>query len=487
MKKLFALLCVIALLGALCVPAMAAPARVAVAAQVPEDWTTPHLYAWGGTGEVAWPGVPMVQVEDWFVAYMSDDHPNIIINNGSDAAKTADLTVTPGLPVCVIAIDPANAEVDVELPIEVPEESEMPKPAMDTVHALAPEAWSTAFLYAWGDSGSNAGWPGVEMTKGDDGLWTGELTPGYANVIVTAGNEGPQTVDLPYIGGECWVLLTAEPSEGAKFKANMHYEKPDPIKHPTVDELFDPPTGGGTGIVYTDWYVAGTMNDWNCADSAYKMNDDGDGTYSLTFGLTAGNHALKVTNGTWDVSYGGNGADGNYEFALEVEGDITVYFDGNGAVVVEGGTDPKPAEDRYIAGTMNEWNVKDEAYKMTKNPDGTFSFIFDVIPGDYALKVTDGTWDNAIGGNDESNTDENGNYIFNATDEGKVTINFDGTTVSHKFGEPDKVPETTPPTTTGGGEPTPPPNNGLIIGIVATAVILIGGGAAVFFILKKKD
>lgn len=483
MKKLLALLCVIALLGALCVPAMAAADRVAVAAQVPDDWTTPYLYAWGGSETMAWPGVAMTLIDDWYVAYMNDDNANIIINNGSDAAKTEDLPVDPGLPVCVVAIDLTNVGVDFELPIDVPAEADMPKPAMDVITAKTPDDWTTAYLYAWSADASrnNAGWPGVAMTKGDDGLWVGELGPGFANIIVTCSDAGPQTVDLPYAGGNAWVALQGD--NGGKLDAAVVYSEPADWNN-VVSEKPPVPTSDV-------WYVAGTMNGWNCADSAYEMLPNGDGTFSYTMSLTAGNHALKVTNGTWDVCFGKEGGtDGNYEFGMSADGEATVNYDGNGGVTVVGDNvvDPDPSLNGpaawYVAGTMNEWNCADEAYKMTDNGDGTYSYTFSVTPGDYQLKVTNGTWDVCFG--DENGPE--GNYAFNVTDETNCVVKFDGSTISHEFtNDPQPNPQPSPDP-----DPNPePPVEGmdpvLLISIIATAVVLIGGAVAVFFVLKKKD
>ena len=496
MKKLLALVCVIALLGALCVPAMAAAARVPVAADVPDDWTTAYLYAWGGSETMTWPGVPMTKIDDWFVAYMNDDNANLIINNGS-GSQTADLAIDPGLPVCVMADRIDNASVEFELPIEVPAEDKMPKPETDKIYAFVPAGWTTVNLYAWtaDASGSNAGWPGVPMTQGDNGLWVGELTPGYANIIVNDG--GAQTVDLPYNGGNAWVLLTAEGTEGGKFKASVLYEDPGAYEHPDPSKVVIT-----TGPIPTSdvWYVAGTMNGWNNCDSAYEMLPNGDGTFSFTLSLTAGDHALKVTNGTWDVCFGKEGGtDGNYEFGMSADGDAIVTYDGNGVVTVTGDnvTDPTgtpggstaTGDTWYVAGTMNEWNCADEAYKMTKGADGIFRYTFDVIPGDYSLKVTNGTWDVSFGGDGE-----NGNFDFNAADEGKATVKFDGSAVSVVFGEEEVINnDNTNNDTTGDNtdkdqdkDTDKGGNNGLVISIVATVVILIGGAAAVFFVLKKK-
>ena len=494
MKKLLALVCVIALLGALCVPAMAAAARVPVVAEVPSDWTTAYLYAWGGSETMTWPGVPMTKIDDWFVAYMNDDNANVIINNGT-GAQTADLAIDPGLPVCVFAADIGNASVEFELPIEVPAEDKMPKPATDKIYAFVPAGWTTVNLYAWtaDASSSNAGWPGVPMTQADNGLWVGELTPGYANIIIDDG--AAQTIDLPYNGGDAWVLLTAEGTEGGKFKASVLYEDPGTYAHPAPDQVVIT-----TGPIPTSdvWYVAGTMNAWNCADSAYEMTPNGDGSFSYTMSLTAGDHQLKVTNGTWDVCFGdANGPEGNYGFNLSADAEVTVNYDGNGVVTVtgdgigaftgaeQGGSSSAAGSTWYVAGTMNEWNCADASYVMTDNGDGTYSYTFKVTPGDYALKVTNGTWDVNFGGEGAD-----GNYEFNVTDETNCIVKFDGSTITHEFkGDEALVQPTEPgePTTGTTGEEPAEGNNGLVIGIIASVVILVGGAAAVFFVLKKKD
>ena len=340
MKRVLILFICAALLGSLCVPTIMVTAeptqsdkaavetgvhRIPVAAEVPSDWPTAYLYAWGGSETMTWPGVPMTLIDGWFIAYMNSDHAYVIINDGN-GAQTVDLTIDPGMPVCIMAGDHTNARVEPELPIEVPAEADMPKPATNKVYAYVPESWDAANLYAWtaDASSSNAGWPGVPMTQGDNGLWVGELTPGYANIIVNDG--GAQTVDLPYNGGDAWVLLTAEGTEGGKFKASVLYEDPGSYAHPAPNKVV---LSAGPVTNSDVWYVAGTMNEWNCSDAGYQMTDNGDGTYTYTFAATPGDYALKVTNGTWDVSYGGNGADGNYEFNVADECNVVVKFDGS--------------------------------------------------------------------------------------------------------------------------------------------------------------
>lgn len=521
MKKLLVLLCVIALLGALCVPAMATTSRVPVVAQVPDDWTTPYLYAWGDSEEVAWPGVPMTQIEDWYVAYMNDSNYKIIINNGSNA-QTPDLDVDQGLPVCVMAIDPTKADVGPELPIEVPAEDKMPKPAADTITAKVPDDWSTAFLYAWASDGAvtNGAWPGVAMTKGDDGLWVGELAKDrYTSIIVTCSDAGPQTVDLAYGGGDAWVALQGD--NGGKLDAAVVYSEPADWDNVVGEK---PPVP-----VFEDWYVAGTMNNWNCADPEYKMTANGDGSFTYSMNLDAGSYQLKVTNGTWDVCYGQDGGpEGNYGFSVNPSGEVTVNYDGNGVVTVEGDvvgpyeesapiTTPDAGatitgDTWYLCGSMNEWALAADAYKMTAAADGSFVAYFNANPGDYELKVNNGTWDVNYGVNGLNGD----NYTFNVADATScvITLGKDGS-ISHAFMSEDaakqmiadlqKSDAVTDPTepagngdnqgTTGTDVPNPDKSADkgegkggsavMLISIIATVVVLAGGGVAVFFILKK--
>lgn len=506
MKKLLALLCVVALLGALCVPTLAAENTVPVAAEVPSDWTAAYLYAWGDSGEIAaWPGVPMAFVDGWFCAYMPDNMANVIISNGS-GVQTADLAVEPGMPVCVMASNIGAVEVEMELPIEVPAADELevsapPVAGGATVHAHVPEDWADCTLYAWGDNGDNGGWPGVAMTKGDDGLWTAELGPNYKNIIIASSAGTIQTVDLSYAGGECWVAVQEAGADG-KFAAAVVYEEPA-----DWDNVESAPAPVGN-----TWYVAGDFNNWNAADEAYKMADNGDGTFSLTFDITAGGHALKVTNGTWDVNFGGEGADGNLEFNC-IDGELTVTFDG-AAITLSGAeaevgtaaTDPAAPADPvpvtgplYVAGDFNGWTNPDEAYKMTDNGDGTFSLVLELTAGTQALKVTNGTWDLSWGGDGE-----NGNYVYEMAADGKVTVTFDGATVTVTEGE--VAPETTEPatddTTAPAEDDTTAPSedttdnkteepeesgNGTLIGIIVAVVAVLAGGVAIFFIMKKKN
>ena len=522
MKKLLTLLCVIALLGSLCVPAFAAEDTVPVVAEVPSDWTAPNVYAWKGTGgpgneNAAWPGVPMTYVDGMYCAYIPADMENVIINN--NGAQTADLPIDSGLPVFVSASNLGDVSVEPELPIEVPAADEL---------ANAPAGPAAPTGSDWYVAGEFNGWnqcdAAYKMEDDGDGTFSisFDVSAGIHELKVT---NGTWDVSFGKDGGADNLVFEAT----ADTVVTVEF---DGVSAVTVsgDGIAD--SDGSVIATGSDWYVAGEFNSWNQCDAAYKMEDDGDGTFSLSFDVSAGIHELKVTNGTWDVSFGKDGGADNLVFEAAADTVVTVEFDGVSAVTVSGDgitlsdgsavvepTDP-PAltfDVCYVAGSFNNWNQCDEAYKMTDNNDGTFTLTFALTAGTHEMKITNGTWDVSIGnGND--------NYVFEVSADGNVTVNFDGAAIEVLSGG-DASEETTEATdaTTEATEATDAPteateatdapteateattaaptettaaaetsteessDNGLVIGIVVAVAAVVVGGVAIFFILRKKN
>ena len=113
-----------------------------------------------------------------------------------------------------------------------------------------------------------------------------------------------------------------------------------------VTFTFDPATGEttatGSGIgeptpVVYDYYVAGSAGlcgvEWDCAAEANKMEQVGDVYIKTYAGVIAGSYSLKVTNGSWDQSWGGLGENGNYDITVTTLSDVTVTFDGSNVSV----------------------------------------------------------------------------------------------------------------------------------------------------------
>lgn len=84
--------------------------------------------------------------------------------------------------------------------------------------------------------------------------------------------------------------------------------------------------------------AAGCAGDWDPACEVTFMNDEGDGMYSLTLTLPAGEYEYKVAmNGGWDENYGADGVAGgdNIALVLEEETEVTFSYDDSTNIVTD--------------------------------------------------------------------------------------------------------------------------------------------------------
>jgi maltose-binding protein MalE len=92
--------------------------------------------------------------------------------------------------------------------------------------------------------------------------------------------------------------------------------------------------GSAAGMVNVpgSWQAASGVceGDWDPACEGSALTDNGDGTYSGTFDLPAGDYEAKVAlDGAWTENYGVDGvADGdNYMFTMDADGSVTFTYD----------------------------------------------------------------------------------------------------------------------------------------------------------------
>lgn len=77
-----------------------------------------------------------------------------------------------------------------------------PVPDIITLYYTNPSNWGQVYIYAWGyepngDKVENGGWPGVLMTKENDGRYSYRLNRNtYKQIIFNGGNGQPQTKDI---------------------------------------------------------------------------------------------------------------------------------------------------------------------------------------------------------------------------------------------------------------------------------------------------
>ena len=180
MKRILAILCVIACLCGLCVPAMAA-GTITVSVKAPADWAEVRLYVWEGeTPLEGWPGSSMTKGADglWTLEIPAGSYTNVIANNGSDAGKTGDLKMD-GSADCWI--DAATGTVYTDAGFSKPF-----APAVSTDLPMALVGSGIPGVVEW-----NPGDPSGDMTKVSDGVYTKivSATAGTTMTFKVAGND----------------------------------------------------------------------------------------------------------------------------------------------------------------------------------------------------------------------------------------------------------------------------------------------------------
>ena len=159
----------------------------------------------------------------------------------------------------------------------------------------AVKGWENVNAYAWNDAGSNAAWPGAAMTHVEGTVYSIAIPADMTNIIFNNGSYQTGDLTVPGVGyahdGYNWVLY------GEEFPSKF--------------------------------YVAGSgaLGDWNEAYAGGLMENQGGGKFAVTFELPADSYEYKITNGTWNVSWGYG--EGNYSFKTVRTSFVTVTFDVN--------------------------------------------------------------------------------------------------------------------------------------------------------------
>ena len=200
------------------------------------------------------------------------------------------------------------------------------------------------------------------------------------------------------------------------------------------------------------YYVAGTASlcesNWNCSDPGNKMELNEEGLYEKLFhSVPAGNHEFKITDGTWDNSWGKNGGSANYTFATTEVQDVTITFNATtkDIQVALGEPTDKPVDDvsYYVAGSAGlcgaEWDPGYEGAKLTRSADGLYTKLFKNVPaGTYEFKITAGDWTRNWGQNGVA---DGQNIKFTTEEEKHVLITFNADTKAISYEIKDLIVE----------------------------------------------
>ena len=199
------------------------------------------------------------------------------------------------------------------------------------------------------------------------------------------------------------------------------------------------------------YYVAGTASlcesNWNCSDPGNKMTLNDEDLYEKTFySVPAGNHEFKITDGTWDNSWGKNGGSANYTFATTESHNVTITFNAGTKEINVALSEPTAnpnAVSYYVAGSAGlcgaEWDPGYEGAKLTLGADGLYSKLFKNIPaGTYEFKITAGDWTRnwGVGG-----AADGANIKFTLEEEKHVLITFNADTKAISYEIKDLIVE----------------------------------------------
>ena len=246
------------------------------------------------------------------------------------------------------------------------------KPLQYTFHAINSAQWPTVAAHYWGGADGGSSWPGADMVKESEtingfDIYSITISSDFINIMFTnqlnGDDKNKKTVDL-----------TTEGNDG------KYYDIKDAKWYASLSEV----------PVSYDYYITGSFNSNNPKNAENGMIRDGD-VYKATVTLAEGDNTLKVTDGTWDKTWGANELGAAYEevsnpndynnikIALAAEKEITVIFDATaGKITFEGLTPyvasltytvtvPEGTEKCFIAGNMNSWAFQEMTATANEN------------------------------------------------------------------------------------------------------------------------
>ena len=342
-----------------------------------QNWTgTINAYAWTSASNAQWPGVPATKEAEKIAgcdvySYTAEagTYANVIFNNGS-GKQTADLKWTAGKYYCK---DGWYTKEDAAAKLGQPVEYE-------SVYFVNVDSWANVKIYTW--TPEVAGWPGEDMKKeatklADKEVWSYTVEKGttFGGMLFNDGN-GTQTGDLKW-------------ETGKYFVKDSWYTQEEALAKLSGDTPVDPNPGDDPVVTPTAYYITGNealfgANQWK-ADAIAMTEAEGVYTHTFTAVAAGVECQFKVTNGTWDQSWGfanlttvpagvtGN-ADGNVVFTLAEAGDVTVNFNGKDITLVGNFTqsgdttvtpEPNPDETKTIylnTGGAELWNQADAKF-----------------------------------------------------------------------------------------------------------------------------
>ena len=358
-------------------PEIPAPHDITVRAQVPAHWTNDiYAHVWTSENGSGQDVGPLTKNGDYYEVTKNAGALYVIFKNGSawsDKNQTVDLCYTED--VCLQLNQSGTAKATATV-------IDCGAVAKDiTVKAVVPGAWeNTITAWVWPTGGE-----GKEVTPTKDGNWYVVTENCIELNVIFKNGEG-------WNGNENQTANIAGVSENTCYQISaINKDSEGKCTYTVVDcEAAIEPEAKPAPVPTFDYYVTGSFNGWNEKDPNHGMTLDGE-VYKATVTLAEGDNTLKVTDGTWDKTWGANELGAAYEevsnpndynnikIALAAEKEITVIFDATaGKITFEGLTPyvapltytvtvPEGTEKCYIAGPKNDWSFQEMTATANEN------------------------------------------------------------------------------------------------------------------------
>ena len=174
----------------------------------------------------------------------------------------------------------------------------------------------------------------------------------------------------------------------------------------------------------SEYYLRGTFNNWE-ENSSYNLDNNGDGTYSITISLEAGTHKYKVAKDGWNWSVP------NQDATLTLTEPAMVKFTMNPTTyTVSAVKVTAPTADIYLRGSFDGemWPAKAEN-KMTAQGNNNFALTKTLPAGthEYKFAVSDWTWATPSGDNAKIVLSEESEILFEVN---SLTGSYNATVLS---------------------------------------------------------
>lgn len=270
-----------------------------------------------------------------------------------------------------------------------------------TVKFTNPDGWSTPYIWAWIEGGSNftgGNWPGQPMTKDSDGTWSFTYSGPIAGVpekVIFSNNGKPQTGNLNFEDGATYDLNG--PVGAVKYKYTVYFDN----------------TNNWPYVNIYGWGSMGYTAGW----PGSEMQKGSNGLYEFSFETTDPNPPV-IGDGDGFLFYGGDDS--------KKTPDIKSFT--NGATYYPNGTTtPPPAElTFYVIGDDvdgQSWALMTN--QMTKTANGVYQWTGQKLGNKF--KINDGTWGAQynIGKGDDGTIKIGTPYHYYMGD-GSADIEFDG-------------------------------------------------------------